>query len=114
MWRPLPKRVGYKVEKGKEYKIEAHFTQNPNWTASLTMDFGKEVPVQYDALIEKLKGVDVVVFAGGISAQWKGKRCQYSSPVSRGVTVPTLNFQKWRAIGALKAPQTGREENRLH
>ena len=44
MWRPPPKRVGYKVEKGKEYRIEARFTQIQNWTASLSMDFGKEVP----------------------------------------------------------------------
>ena len=73
MWRPLPKRVPYKVEQGKEYKIEAHFRQVENWTASLSMDFGREVPVQYDALIEKLKGIDVVVFAGGISAQLEGE-----------------------------------------
>ena len=80
MWRPLPKRVGYKVEKGKEYKIEAHFTQIQNWTASLTMDFGKEVPVQYDALIDKLKGIDVVVFAGGISAQLEGEQMPIQLP----------------------------------
>jgi beta-glucosidase len=84
MWRPLPKRVGYKVEKGKEYKIEAHFTQIQNWTASLTMDFGKEVPVQYDALIEKLKGVDVVVFAGGISAQLEGEEMPIQLPGFKG------------------------------
>ena len=84
MWRPLPKRVGYKVEKGKEYKIEAHFTQIQNWTASLTMDFGKEVPVQYDALIEKLKGVDVVVFAGGISAQLEGEQMPIELPGFKG------------------------------
>ena len=84
MWRPLPKRVGYKVEKGKEYKIEAHFTQIQNWTASLTMDFGKEVPVQYDALIEKLKGIDVVVFAGGISAQLEGEEMPIQLPGFKG------------------------------
>jgi len=84
MWRPLPKRVGYKVEKGKEYKIEAHFTQIQNWTASLSMDFGKEVPVQYDALIEKLKGVDVVVFAGGISAQLEGEEMPVQLPGFKG------------------------------
>jgi beta-glucosidase len=80
MWRPLPKRVPYKVEKGKEYKIEARFRQIENWTASLSMNFGKEVPVQYDALIEKLKGIDVVVFAGGISAQLEGEQMPIQLP----------------------------------
>jgi beta-glucosidase len=84
MWRPLPKRVAYKVEKGKEYKIEAYFRQIQNWTASLSMDFGKEVPVRYDALIEKLKGVDLVVFAGGISAQLEGEEMPVQLPGFKG------------------------------
>jgi beta-glucosidase len=84
MWRPLPKRVVFKVEKGKEYTIEAHFRQIQNWTASLSMDFGKEVPVQYDDLIEKLKGVDLVVFAGGISAQLEGEQMPVQLPGFKG------------------------------
>jgi beta-glucosidase len=80
MWRPLPKRVPYKVEKGKEYKIEVHFRQVQNWTASLSLDFGKEVPVRYDALIEKLKGTDVVIFAGGISPQLEGEEMPIQLP----------------------------------
>ncbi len=84
MWRPLPKRVAYKVEKGKEYRIEAYFRQIQNWTASLSMDFGKEVPVQYDALIQKLKGVDLVVFAGGISAQLEGEEMPVQLPGFKG------------------------------
>jgi beta-glucosidase len=84
MWRPLPKRVVYTVEKGKEYKIEARFRQIQNWTASLSMDFGKEVPVSYDALIEKLKGIDVVIFAGGISAQLEGEEMPIQLPGFKG------------------------------
>ena len=80
MWRALPKRVPYKVEKGKEYKIEVHFRQVQNWTASLSLDFGKEVPVKYDALIEKLKGTDVVIFAGGISPQLEGEEMPIQLP----------------------------------
>jgi beta-glucosidase len=80
MWRPLPKRVGYTVEKGKGYKIEARFIQVENWTASLSMDFGKQMPVQYDALIEKLEGIDVVIFAGGISAQLEGEEMPIQLP----------------------------------
>ena len=84
MWRPLPRRVQYKVEKGKEYKIEAVFRQLDNWTASLKLNFGKEVPVSYDALIEKLKGIDVVIFAGGISAQLEGEEMPVYFPGFKG------------------------------
>jgi beta-glucosidase len=73
MWRPLPKHVTYNVEKGKEYKIEARFRQLENWTASLGLNFGKEVPINYQELIEKLKNIDVVIFVGGISAQLEGE-----------------------------------------
>jgi len=80
MWRPLPKHIPYKVEEGKEYKIEVLFRQIENWTASLSLDFGKEVPVKYDALIEKLKGIDVVIFAGGISPQLEGEEMPIRLP----------------------------------
>ncbi|MGA7161244.1 MAG: glycoside hydrolase family 3 C-terminal domain-containing protein, partial [Bacteroidota bacterium] len=84
MWRALPRRVAYKVEKGKEYKIEAYFRQIQNWTASLSLDFGAEVPVKYDALVEKLKDVDLVIFAGGISPQLEGEEMPVQLPGFKG------------------------------
>ena len=84
MWRPLPRRVEYQADKGKEYRIEARFRQLENWTASLSMNFGNEVPVKYDALIEKLKGIDVVIFAGGISAQLEGEEMPVYFPGFKG------------------------------
>lgn len=84
MWRALPKHVNYHVEAGKEYRIEAEFQQIQNWTASLSLNFGKEVPVNYDALIEKLKDVDVVIFAGGISSQLEGEEMPVNLPGFKG------------------------------
>ncbi len=84
MWRPLPKRITYKVEKGKDYKIEARFKQIDNWTASLNLNFGKEVPVKYDALIEQLKGIDLVIFVGGISSQLEGEEMPVQLPGFKG------------------------------
>jgi len=48
------------------------------------MNFGKEVPVNYDALIEKLKDVDMVIFAGGISSQLEGEEMPVQLPGFRG------------------------------
>jgi beta-glucosidase len=84
MWRPLPRKVTLNVEKGKEYRVEARFRQTDNWTASLNMNFGKEVPVKYDELISKLKGIDLVVFAGGISSQLEGEEMPVYLPGFKG------------------------------
>jgi beta-glucosidase len=84
MWRALPRRVSLKVEKDKDYKIEVRFRQLQNWTASLSMNFGKEVPVSYDELLGKLKGIDLVIFAGGISGQLEGEEMPVQLPGFKG------------------------------
>jgi beta-glucosidase len=81
---PRTIRVPLKVEKGKEYKIEANYRQLGNWTASLSMDFGKEIPVKFDELINKLKGTDVVVFVGGISSRLEGEQMPIDIPGFKG------------------------------
>jgi len=84
MWRALPHKFTYKVEKGNVYKIEVRFTQIDNWTASLGFNFGKEVPVEYNSLIEKLKGIDVVIFVGGISPRLEGEEMPVHLPGFKG------------------------------
>ena len=80
MWRALPRRIVYKVEAGKEYKVEVRFRQVQNWTATVNFDFGKEIPVEYGDLIAKLKGIDVVIFAGGISPRLEGEEMPVHLP----------------------------------
>jgi len=78
-------RIPFTVEKGKEYNIEATFVQTVNQDASLNFNMGKEIPINFDALIEKLKGIDVVVFAGGINSQLEGEEMPVVLPgFSRG------------------------------
>jgi len=77
-------RIPIHVEQGKEYSIEARFRQIGNWPASLSLNFGREVPVEFDELIEKLKGIDVVVFAGGISSQLEGEQMPVELPGFKG------------------------------
>jgi beta-glucosidase len=83
-WRTLPSRHPYKVESGKKYKIEIRYAQMHNWQANLEFDFGKEVDVDYTDLINKLKGVDVVVFIGGISSLLEGEEMPVSHPGFKG------------------------------
>ncbi|MFP9098961.1 xylan 1,4-beta-xylosidase [Flavobacterium sp. RHBU_24] len=83
-WRTLPSRIAYKVEKGKSYKIEIRYAQLNDWQANLELDFGKEVDIDYTGLINKLKGIDTVVFVGGLSTLLEGEEMPVSYPGFKG------------------------------
>src|SRR5690349_24542263 len=83
-WRTLLSRVPYKVEAGKKYKIEIKFAQLNNWQANIEFDFGKEVDIDFSGLINKLKGFDVVVFAGGLSTLLEGEEMPVNYPGFKG------------------------------
>ena len=74
LWQVAPIRLPYKVEKGKDYKIEVKFSAvNDGIDASLKLNIGREFPVNYGELINKLKGIDEVIFVGGISPKLEGE-----------------------------------------
>lgn len=83
-WRTLPTRVPYKVEKGKKYRIQIRYAQLNNWQANLEFDFGKELDIDFSGLINKLKGVDVVIFAGGLSTLLEGEEMPVNYPGFKG------------------------------
>lgn len=83
-WRTLPQRIPFKVEAGKKYKIEIRFAQLNNWQANIEFDFGREIDVDYTDLINKLKGIDVVVFVGGLSGNLEGEEMPVSFPGFKG------------------------------
>jgi len=83
-WRTLPSRIPFKVESGKKYTFEIRYAQLNNWEANIEFDFGKEVGVDYTNLLQKLKGIDVVVFAGGLSTQLEGEEMPVSYPGFKG------------------------------
>ncbi|MFI5130855.1 MAG: xylan 1,4-beta-xylosidase [Chitinophagales bacterium] len=83
-WRTLPSRLPYKVEKGKKYKIEIIYAQLNNWQANLEFDFGREVDIDFTGLTNKLKGIDVIVFVGGLSSLLEGEEMPVSFPGFKG------------------------------
>ena len=83
-WRTLISRTPFKVEKGKTYKIEIKYAQMNNWEANIEFNFGKEVDVDYTDLIQKLKGMDVVIFVGGLSSQLEGEEMPVNFPGFKG------------------------------
>ena len=83
-WRTLPSRHPFKVEAGKKYTIEICYAQSNNWQANIEFNFGKEVDVDYTELINKLKGIDLVVFVGGLSGNLEGEEMPVSYPGFKG------------------------------
>src|SRR5690349_20181389 len=83
-WRTLLSRVPYKVESGKKYKIEVRFAQLNNWQANIEFDFGKEVDIDFGSLINKLKGIDEVIFVGGLSTLLEGEEMPVNYPGFKG------------------------------
>jgi len=82
--RTLPSRLPYKVEAGKKYRIEVRYVQTNEWEGSMEFDFGKEVDVDYAGLVNKLKGIDVVVFVGGLSTTLEGEEMPVTFPGFKG------------------------------
>lgn len=104
-WRTLPSRIAYKFEAGKKYTIEMRYAQLNNWQANIEIDFGKEVDVDYTALINKLKGIETVVFVGGLSGKLEGEEMPVSYPGFKGgdrtdIELPAVQRN---ALKALKA-----------
>jgi beta-glucosidase len=83
-WRTLPSRIPFQVEAGKKYTIEIRYAQLNNWQANIEFDFGKEVDVDYSALIQKLKDIDKVIFVGGLSGKLEGEEMPVSYPGFKG------------------------------
>lgn len=83
-WRTIPSNFPFPVEAGKKYKIEILFAQSNNWQANLEFDFGKEYAIDFTGLIKKLKGIDTVVFVGGLSTLLEGEEMPVSYPGFKG------------------------------
>ena len=83
-WRTLPSRIAYSVEKGKTYQIEIRYAQLNNWQANLEFDFGKELDIDFTGLINKLKGIEEVIFVGGLSTLLEGEEMPVNFPGFKG------------------------------
>nr|WP_319398969.1 xylan 1,4-beta-xylosidase [uncultured Carboxylicivirga sp.] len=83
-WRTLSSRMPFRVEAGQKYKIKILYNQSNNWQANIEFDFGKEVDVDYSDLINKLQGIDDVIFVGGLSGKLEGEEMPVNYPGFKG------------------------------
>ena len=73
IWRTTPNSVAIQAEKGKSYNIEVRFSHIHTYNANLAINIAKEHPINYQETIAQLKGIDKVVFVGGISSALEGE-----------------------------------------
>ena len=73
IWRTTPNHIVIQAEKGKSYNIEVRFSHAPTFNANLAINIAKEYPIDYSETIAQLKGIDKVIFVGGISPALEGE-----------------------------------------
>jgi len=67
------------VEKDKDYKIVVEYYQSEG-IASIRLKAGNYVKTDFNTLTRKLKDVDAIIFAGGISPQLEGEEMPIAVP----------------------------------
>lgn len=95
----------FEYELGAMYDIKIEYGGYRRRTdAFLNLDMAEAVPQDIPAFVEKVKDVDVVIFAGGISPQLEGEEMAVSAPGFRGgdrddIELPAIQRE---TIAALK------------
>ena len=103
-WHSVPTRIPVSVEQGKTYHIDATFASNDN-QAGLDFNFCRELPMDYDACLDKVKNADVVIFVGGLSPQLEGEEMPVELPGFKGgdrtdIELPNVQRQILKALRA--------------
>jgi beta-glucosidase len=83
-WRTVISKIPFSVEKGKKYKIEISLIQQNDWQANIDFNFGMEKEIDYANLLTRLKGIDLVIFAGGLSTLVEGEEMPVELPGFKG------------------------------
>lgn len=73
----------FAFEAGKRYGIEVLFTQIRK-DPTLDFDLAEVVPTDFGQLLDRIRDVDAVIFAGGISALLEGEEMSVSAPGFKG------------------------------
>ena len=105
IWRATPTRTVLKAEKGQSFHIEVRFQTVKTWGASMKINIAKELPIDYDALIEQMKDINKVIFVGGISPALEGEEMPVDIEGFKGgdrtdIELPRVQREFLRALKA--------------
>ena len=104
-WRTTPTRTAIQAEKGQSYAIEIRYQFVKTWGANMKIDIAQEQPINYDALIAQLKGIQKVIFVGGISPALEGEEMPVAIEGFKGGDRTSIELPKVQRdfLRALKA-----------
>ena len=105
IWRTTPNRVAIQAEKGKSYQIEVRFSHIHTYNANLKINIAKELPIDYQQVISHLKGIDKVIFVGGIAPSLEGEEMPVNIEGFKGGDRTSIELPKVQRdfLKALKA-----------
>ena len=104
-WRATPTRTVLQAEKGQAFKIEVRFQTVKTWGASMKIDIARELPIDYQQTIAQLKGIDKVIFVGGIAPSLEGEEMPVNIEGFKGGDRTSIELPKVQRefLKALKA-----------
>ena len=105
IWRATPTRTVLNAEKGQKFNIEVRFQTVKTWGASMKIDVARELSIDYQETIAKLKGIDKVIFCGGIAPSLEGEEMPVNIEGFKGGDRTSIELPKVQRefLKALKA-----------
>ena len=73
IWRSTPTRTVLQAKTGEKFQIEVRFNTVKTWGAGMKINIARELPLDYQQTINQLKGIDKVIFVGGIAPSLEGE-----------------------------------------
>ena len=102
-WRTTPTRTVIQAKAGKAYNIEIRYQFVQNWGSDLKVNIAKEEIINYQTIIDQLKGIKTVIFVGGISPALEGEEMPVNAEGFKGgdrtnIELPTVQRDFLRAL----------------
>lgn len=102
------KQFNLSVKKGSAYKIEVSFRQSEG-DAVIKLRAGNYIKTDFTALSNRLKDVDAIIFAGGISPQLEGEEMPVTVPGFKGgdrttIMLPSVQTELMKALNTTGKP----------
>jgi len=97
-----------KTEKDKKYRLELEYFQNDG-KATVKLKTGNFVKSDFNALANRVKDVDAIIFVGGITPQLEGEEMRVNQPGFNGgdrtsILLPAVQTELLKALKATAKP----------
>ena len=73
IWRSTPTRTVLTAKAGEKFQVEVCFKTVKTWGAGMKINIARELPIDYQQTIAQLKGINKVIFVGGIAPSLEGE-----------------------------------------